>query len=649
VTAPGREPDGDHEPARFGGAADEARLAVLAVVACAGTFTGLRLPTRSALIGAAALTAALAGIVFMLAKGFRATSTTGRMIAVLMIALGVTCLRGGQAARAYRPLEARSLRAEAIVRGDPEPIGVGWRAELQLRSGDRVEATAFGRAGFELRQLAVGDRVLAVGRVRPIGDRPWLRARHIVGRLTLDDVAVTAPAAGFDRLVNELRSVIVDGAVSFDDRARPLYTGLVIGDDRFQPLAQQAQFRASGLTHLLAVSGQNVAFVLLVVRPVLLAFGRRTRLVAIVGILILFAAMTRAEPSVLRASTTAGVATWALVTGRAGSGLRTLSVGVAGLVLVDPFLLDVVGFQLSVAASAGIVVVSPLVLGRLPGPMRRLPGMTAVGQALAVTVGAQAAVAPLLIHHFGPLPLASIPANLVAGWAAGAVMTLGLTVGPISGLLHRARFPVAAELVQWPSRLLVGWVDGTARWAADLDLPRLGLPSLAALAVLGILVAVRPRGPLGRAVVVGATVAVGGVLAGAMSHVRDRPSMIADGVLHIPSGSADGGSGGVLVISDPAPSAVDAVLASGVDRVDVVVTERGDAVSARIVGAVIDVIDAATVLAPPDHRIRGATRVTEPMVVSTSWGLVTVEPESTGSALIVTVPAIAKPDGWPDG
>jgi len=167
--------------------------------------------------------------------------------------------------------------------------------------------------------------------------------------------------------------------------------------------------------------------------------------------------------------------------------------------------------------------------------------------------------------------------------------------------------------------------------------------------VLGILVAVRPRGPLGRAVVVGATVAVGGVLAGAMSHVRDRPSMIADGVLHIPSGSADGGSGGVLVISDPAPSAVDAVLASGVDRVDVVVTERGDAVSARIVGAVIDVIDAATVLAPPDHRIRGATRVTEPMVVSTSWGLVTVEPESTGSALIVTVPAIAKPDGWPDG
>ncbi len=630
-------------PDSLGVAADETRLLAVVVAAGLGTFLGPRLPTDA--ISIVPLAVAVATAVGLLA--WAGPAGTRRVIAGVVLVAGVACVRSGHAARSFQPLEAHSLRAEAVVRGDPEPIGVGWRAELQLGSGERLEATAFGLAAFELRRLAVGDRVLAAGRVRPIGDRPWLRARHIVGRLSLEDLEVVAPAAGFDRLVNELRSVIADGASSFDDRARPLYTGLVIGDDRFQSLAQQAQFRASGLTHLLAVSGQNVAFALLVVRPLLMALGRRTRLAAIVVVLILFAAMTRAEPSVLRASSAAAVATWSVVTGRLGSGLRTLSVGVTGLILIDPFLLDVVGFQLSVAASAGIIVVSPLVVARLSALQAQGRALSAVIQALAVTVGAQIAVAPLLIHHFGPLPLASIPANLAAGWAAGLVMTLGLTVGPISGLIHRARFPAAAAVLQWPSRLLVDWVDAIARWSAELNLPRLGLPSLAALSILGFVIAIRPRRPRSGAVVAAAaTVMAAVVMAGAANAAPDRPALIAEGVLHIPSGATGGGMV-VLVVREAPPSAVDAVLASGVDRADVVIAERGDATAAGIVGALVDVVDATTVLAPPRHRIRGATRVTTPIRVMTDWGVVSVEPESVGAGLVVTIPPSATPVGWP--
>lgn len=640
-----RECDRQQAPGSLGVAADEARLLAVAAAACLGTFTGPRLPVPAVLVAAAAAAIAVPVTFWMWTNPIG----THRVIAGVVLVLGVSCIRSQHAARSYQSLEAQALRAEAVVRADPEPIGIGWRAELQLGSGERLEATAFGRAAVELRRLAVGDRVLAVGRVRPIGDRPWLRARHIVGRLSLEDIEVVAPAAGFDRLVNELRSIIVDGASSFDDRARPLYTGLVIGDDRFQSLSQQAQFRASGLTHLLAVSGQNVAFVLLVVRPLLMALGRRARLVVILLVLIIFAAMTRAEPSVLRASTAAGVATWSLITGRLGSGLRTLSVGVTGLILIDPFLLDVVAFQLSVVASAGIIVVSPLVLTRLsavPTDRRVLPVFT---QALAVTLGAQIAVAPLLIHHFGPLPLASIPANLVAGWAAGLVMTLGLTVGPISGFLHRARFPAVAATLQWPSRLLVDWVDGTARWSAALPLPRLGLPSLAVLSLLGLVIAVRPRRPLPGAIVAsGVMMLVAVVIGGAMTSPPDRPALIADGVLHIPRRDTGGQTVAVLVVRDPPLSAVDAVLASGVDQVDVVIAERGDARAAAIVGALVDVIDVSRVLAPPRHRIKGATRVTAPIMVTTGWGVVSVEPESVGAGLIVAIPPTAKPDGWAD-
>lgn len=630
-------------PETLGTGADESRVVALAMAACLGTFVGPRLPAGpSELAPLAAMVATAAGI-----WAWSGQAATRRVIAGVLLVAGVACVRSGQAARSYQPLEVQTLRAAAVVRSDPEPIGAGWRAELQLDTGERLEATAFGAPAFELQRLAVGDRILAGGRVRPIGDRPWLRARHIVGRLSLDDVQLVAPAAGFNRLVNELRSVIVDGASSFDDRARPLYTGLVIGDDRFQSLAQQAQFRASGLTHLLAVSGQNVAFVLLVVRPILMVLSRRIRLAAIVMVLVLFAAMTRAEPSVLRAATAAGVATWSLLTGRMGSGLRSLSVGVTGLILIDPFLLEVVGFQLSVAASAGIILVSPLVLARLPGLTGRGRVLSALTQALAVTVGAQLAVAPLLIHHFGPLPLASIPANLAAGWAAGLVMTLGLTVGPISGLLHRARLPAAATILQLPSRLLVDWVDAVAGWSADLDLPRLGLRSLASLAILGLVIAIQPRRPLPGAVVASlATMTAAVVLAGAVNPAPDRPAVIAEGVLHIPRRPAAGENLAILVVGDAPPSVIDAVLATGVDQVDVVVAERGDVATARIVAALTEVVDSQVLLAPPHHRIRGARRVAVTTTVRTAWGVIVIRPGPTGGGLLVELPPAATPAGW---
>ncbi len=630
-------------------AIDEARLVLLAAAAWSGTLLGLRQPTRSSVVIVAAAGAVITAGAALIrwAAGRPSSRRFVAATAVLTLIATVAVWRGTQEARAYQPMETGRLEAVAVLRGDPEPVGIGWRAEVQLESGERLEATGFGRSGFELRRAAVGDRLAIEGRIRSIGDRPWLRSRHIVGRVALDEALIVAPAAGFDRLVNGLRQVIVDGAASFDDRDRSLYTGLVIGDDRFQPLAQQAQFRASGLTHLLAVSGQNVAFVLLVVRPLLMAAGRRTRLVLIVGVLVVFVAVTRAEPSVLRAATTAGVATWAMVSGRTSSGLRTLCAGVAGLLLADPFLVDVVGFQLSVAASLGILIVSPLLLSRLATRLDRVPGAGSIGQALAVTIGAQIGVAPLLIGYFGPLPLASIPANLVAGWAAGAVMTLGLTVGPVSGLLHQARFFGAAAWLQWPSRLLVAWIDGTAGFSAGLGLPRVDLPGLAALALVAMALALRPRRRRARnrragrpAVALALLTVLMAVIVG-FDNGRPQPTQIADGVIHLPEGPATGTTATVLVLTDPTEAAVDTVLAADIGRVDILVTERGDLRAATVVAALIEIVDVTTILGPPQHRIRGAAVVTSPIRVTTGWGAVDIAPATDGSSLAIDVPPVA--------
>ena len=121
---------------------------------------------------------------------------------------------------------------------------------------------------------------------------------------------------------------------------------------------------------------------------------------------------TRFEPSVLRATVMAGGSATIAARGREADGLRLLSLTVVGLLLVDPLLVHRAAFQLSVAACAGILLGSSTLADLLPGPRP-------LREAAAVTLAAQSAVAPLLLLLFGPVPVAALPANLLAAPDAG--------------------------------------------------------------------------------------------------------------------------------------------------------------------------------------------------------------------------------------
>ena len=123
----------------------------------------------------------------------------------------------------------------------------------------------------------------------------------------------------------------------------------------------------------------------------------------------------------------AGLAVTASTLGRQISPIRLLALAVAALVLVDPFLVDSVGFRLSVGASLGIVLFAPS-LGR------SLPGPAPFAEALAVTLAAQVGVAPVMLASFGELPVAAVPANLLAVPVAGLVMVWGLGAGLAAGV-----------------------------------------------------------------------------------------------------------------------------------------------------------------------------------------------------------------------
>ena len=386
-------------------------------------------------------------------------------------------LLGARALAGLDPPPDRPFRGVLTLATDPEPtLDGGLRFEAITSEGRLLAEVDSPTAADRLRSRLAGDRARVAGQSSPFG-RPsaWTRSRHLAGRLRIESVAAVGPGAPTHALANRFRAVLDRGAGSLPARHRALLAGLVLGDDRAQPPELTADFRAAGLTHLLAVSGQNVMLTLVIAGPLLRRLRLWPRYVASTAVIVAFALLTRFEPSVVRATFVAVVALYARTTGRPSGGLRHLAVAVAGLVLVDPLLVHSLGFRLSVAASVGVLVVAPPIVARLPGPLW-------FRDALGVTAGAQLAVAPVLVPVLGPMPLAALPANVLAGPLAGALMAWGLTAGSLAGLLGE---PVAA-ILHLPTSAGLAVLERVAAIGASLplggfDLRHVVVVSLAAL------------------------------------------------------------------------------------------------------------------------------------------------------------------------
>jgi competence protein ComEC len=405
-----------------------------------------------------------------------------------VLCLGAALLAAALAQRSVAGLDAPvatgPVHAEVTLVGDPVPDGRGGVSVDVRLDGRRLRGVARASPASALDDRLAGERVTVIGRVEAPGPaEAWLRHRHIAGRLAIDTVTGWRPGDAATRLANGLRRTLARGAADLPDRQRSLLAGVTLGDDRAQPADMTDAFRAAGLTHLLAVSGQNVAFVLVIVAPLLARLRFGPRLAVTLAVLAMFALVTRAEPSVLRATAMASVAAVAAALGRPTSSVRTLALGVAGMVLVDPLLATSLGFRLSVAGAAGIVVGATRLEGLLPGPRW-------FATPLSVTLAAQAAVSPLLVAAFGAVPLASLPANLVAAPAAGPLMVWGLTGGLVAGVVGG---PVAS-LIHLPTRVLLAWLEGVAVAAVRWPLGDLRAGHLAALGAAALLlVAARAR------------------------------------------------------------------------------------------------------------------------------------------------------------
>jgi competence protein ComEC len=285
---------------------------------------------------------------------------------------------------------------------------------------------------------------------------------------------VLVPAA------NALRATVLRGIASLPATERALLAGFLLGDTRDLPDGVLERFRAAGLSHLLAVSGANVAFVLSMLGPALRRLSRTPRLIATLVTLVLFGAMTRWEPSVLRACAMATCAVVAVHAGRPARAVRTLAIAATVLIAIDPFLVHSIAFLLSCTASLGIATLGPGLASRLRGPEW-------LRESLATTASAQIGVTPVLLPVFGSIPLIALPANVLAVPLAGPLTTWGLAAGGVGGLLASPA-PGIARLLQLPTHVLADAVLGIADAAGRVPVA-LDLRATAALAAVGALIA----------------------------------------------------------------------------------------------------------------------------------------------------------------
>ncbi len=556
-------------------------------------------------IGAAFLAArfltAIPLMVGMVALVLAAASLRPRFILLaLMLLIGA---RAGTAVDALQPVETRPVLGEQFrLVDDPRPDGVTWRAIAEI-SGERVLVTARNPQAGPLRTAAAGDDVVLRGTLRGAApESSWAISRRIVGQMTVTDAQLESRASGPRGLATSVRALIRDGAASISRDRRVLFTGLVFGDDRGQNVIVADNFRAAGLGHLLAVSGQNVVFVLVLASPLL---GRLRKIpIRVVGSFVVLAAfgfLTRFEPSVTRAIVMMGLVLVAQAVGRPGGAASALPPAVIGLLLLEPLLAWSLAFQLSVCATGGLIVLAPRIADWLPGP-------TALRLATAATIAAQAFVAPLLLSTFGQVSIVAVPANLVAAPAAAGVMMWGLLVGPIAGLAPSG----VATLLHLPTRALLWWIDGVAALTARVDIGEVTAWHLGAIALGGMFWHVREGlliVPASVTASITAALVVGG-LGMPLIVPQELPAGRHIAVAGVEIVRSSSGTDLVLVSGSAREAeTIEALRRARLGRIDLLIALDGSRPTGRLVRVIDQRFDVTEVWAPRGHEVPGAHTV----------------------------------------
>ena len=347
----------------------------------------------------------------------------------------------------------------------------GERARLDLPAGRAPPQGALLRA------------VVEVGEPRPEEDgfdeAGYLRRQGVHVILTARTFTIVGRRGGLGGIVDRVRGAIAHSlAPGVSRERRAVIAAVVLGEDEGLSPDLRDQFRASGLYHLLAVSGQNVAYVVVGMLALAWLLGI-SRWIGEIGALVAVGGYLMAvgwQPSVVRAGVAGGLASLAWLAGRARDRWYFLLVGAAVLLAWNPYSLLEPGFQLSFGAVGSIFLLVPRIEAWLTGyPVPR--GLATV---LAVSIACGGVTAPIQMLHFQAAPLFTVASNAVAGPVVAPILGLALISTALTPVL-----PEAALALGWVNGWLAAYLAGCARFFGSL--PHAQLTSWKSLAALGAL------------------------------------------------------------------------------------------------------------------------------------------------------------------
>ncbi|HUG48471.1 MAG TPA: ComEC/Rec2 family competence protein [Candidatus Limnocylindria bacterium] len=407
--------------------------------------------------------------------------------AALVLARGA--LGGALSPEAPAPAElvaAPQRTAQVISLGAPG--GGVQRAVLELLPPDppqRVYATL-----PRYPEVVPGDRVEFDGQVEPAPDEGGfgeflarsgidytVRSRELE-RLGTQD----APHVGLEQTRRTAADFITR---SLPEPQAGLGTALIIGLRDVLARDVADDFRVAGLSHVVAISGWHMALVAGVLTALLSGLSRRRRSVAVITAIAAYTVLAGGAPAVMRAAVMSGVVLLARESGRRGTASVALGLTVLAMLLLEPATVGDVGFQLSVAATAGLLCWAQPLSDRL---RRRAPAFLPgwLIETLGVSLAAQAATLPLVLLHFGRLSLVAPLANILAAPVVAPAM-LGTAVAMACGGLLAVGVPaVVLAPFNLAGALALGLLITIGEWSAALPFASVELPPPLDVASAGV-------------------------------------------------------------------------------------------------------------------------------------------------------------------
>jgi competence protein ComEC len=356
-----------------------------------------------------------------------------------------------------------------------------FRGSLQALDGHQISGRTVAFVS------ASGFADLSAG--RPVS----FRAR--VGRPTRRDLTVavlsatgeptSGEAAPIHRVAHHVRTGFADAAraaLPVDQAA--MLPALVLGDTSTLTGQTTTEFRASGLTHLTAVSGANVTIVCGAVLFSAALIGPRMAVALAALALMAFVIVVQPSASVLRAAVMGAITLLAVVSHRRRQAIPVLSASVLVLMIAAPELAVDVGFALSVSATAALVVIAPVWSRRLTGRGWPKP----LADAVSVAVAAQLVTAPLVAGISGTFTVVSVAANLAVAAVIPPITVVGTAAAALCPL-----WPAGAELLirftgpeLWCLLRVAHWAAGVTGASITVPSGLLGVVTVAAVGVTAV-------------------------------------------------------------------------------------------------------------------------------------------------------------------